>query len=143
MFDPKGLFDVSLVALHRGFDSYAVLLAVAEETDSVDIFDGRFASIYGFESFTPLVVVALYLDMVHLGLGEISVSILENAVSDIDLIVAEKVISSRVSVRVEEVLIFFDGLFGMPATSSISKDGDLYSKWTYRKSSWSPSEIMR
>jgi len=58
--------------------------------------------------------------MIHLGLSEVSVSILENAITDLDLSIAQKMVSSRVSVWVEKMLILLDGLFGMPAVSFVS-----------------------
>jgi hypothetical protein len=141
-FHPKGLFDKRLVTLHRVFDSQEILFAVTIETDFADVFGSRFASVYGFELLTALHITALDLDMIHLSLSEIPVSIFENCVADFDLTIAEKMFSSRVPVRIEEVLVLFDGLFSVPAASLVSQDTNPTLDLTYRKFS-SPSERMR
>jgi hypothetical protein len=115
---------------------------VTIKTDFADVFNSRFVPIYGLESFTSLHIVALYLDMIHLSLCKISVSILENVIADFDLGIAKKVVSSRASVRIEEVLVLFDGLFGMPAICFVSKGTNVSLDLTHRKSS-SPSERIR
>lgn len=120
MFHPKGLFDERLVTLHRYSNSQAIILAVAVETDFADVFGGRFATVYGPESITSLRIVALYLDVIHLSLSEIPVSILQNVITDLNLSIAQNMVSSTVPIRIEEVLIFLDGLFGMPAVSFVS-----------------------
>jgi hypothetical protein len=142
LFHSKSLFDERLITLHGFFDSQAVLFAVTIQTDFADISGGRFASIYGFESFASFRIVALYFDMVHLGLSEIYVSILENVVTSFDLSITEKMVPGRCSVGVEEVLVLFDGLFGMPTPSLVSTIAELYQDLTYRKS-LSPSERIR
>jgi hypothetical protein len=141
-FHPKGLFDKRLVTLHRVFDSQEILFAVTIETDFADVFDSRFATVYGLESFISLCIVALYLDMIHLSLGEVPVSVFENVVADFDLGIAKKMFSSRVPVWIEEVLVQFDGLFGVPATSFVREYTSLSLNLAYRKSS-SPSESIR
>lgn len=80
--------------------------------------------------------------MIHLGLSEVSVSVLENLVADVDLGIAKNIVPSRFSVRVKEMLILLNGLFGMPAASVISKEADSSLNPTYRKS-LSPSERIR
>jgi hypothetical protein len=115
---------------------------VTIKTDFADIFNSRLVSIYGLESFTSLHIVALYLDIIHLGLSEIPVSIFEDVVADLDLGIAEKMFSSRVPVWIEEVLVLLDCLFRVPATACISDDSNLVLRLTHRKSS-SPSERIR
>ena len=115
---------------------------MAEETNFADVFGGRFASVDCLESFTSLLEVALYLNMVHLSLSEVSVGILENVITDLDLGIAKKVVCSRISFRIEEVLVFFDCLFSMPTASFVSKEVDLSLDSTHRKSE-SPSERIR
>jgi hypothetical protein len=142
LFHPKGLFDKRLVTLHRVFDSQEILFAVTIETDFADVFGSRFASVYGSETFTSLHIVALYLDMIHLSLSEVPVSVFENVVADCDLGITKKMFSSGVPVRIEELLVLFDGLFSVPATSFVSEDTSLSLNLAYRKSS-SPSESIR
>jgi hypothetical protein len=89
LYHPKGLFDEGLVTLHRALNSHAVFLTVTIETDFADIFDSRLASVHSLEPFTPLLIVALYFDMVHLGLSKVDVSILENVVPNLDLCITK------------------------------------------------------
>jgi hypothetical protein len=139
---PTSLFNKRLVALHRVFDSHEIFFAVTIKTDFADVFNSRFVPIYGLESFTSLHIVALYLDMIHLSLSEISVSILEYVIADFDLGVTKKMISSRISVRIEDVLILFDGLFSVPAIYLVSEGTNVSLDLTHRKSS-SPNERIR
>jgi hypothetical protein len=115
---------------------------VTIKTDLTDIFNSGVVPIYGLESFTSLHIIALYLDIIHLGLSEIPVSIFEDVVADLDLDIAEKMFSSRVPVWIEEVLVLLDCLFRVPATACISDDSNLVLRLTHRKSS-SPSERIR
>jgi hypothetical protein len=141
-FHSKSLFDERLVTLHRVFDSQEIVFAVTIETDFADVFGSRFASVYGSETFTSLHIVAMYLDMIHLSLSKIPVSIFEDVVADFDLAIAKKMFFSRVPVWIEEVPVLFDGLFGVPATSFVSEDTSLSLNLAYRKSS-SPRESIR
>jgi hypothetical protein len=115
---------------------------VTIKTDFADVFNSRFVPIYSLESFTSLHVVALYLDIIHLGLSEIPVSIFEDVVADLDLGIAEKMFSSTGSTWIEEVLVLLDRLFRVPATACISDDSNSALRLTHRKSS-SPSERIR
>jgi hypothetical protein len=58
--------------------------------------------------------------MIHFGLSEIDIGIPKNVVSNFNLFIAEKMFSDRVSVRIKEVMVLFDSLFGMPAASWVS-----------------------
>jgi hypothetical protein len=120
LFRSKSPLDKSLVTLHGFSDSQEILLAVTMETDFADVLSSRFESVYGNESLASLCIVALYLDMIHLRLSEDDIGILKNVVSNFNLFVAEKMFSNRVSIRIKEVMVLFDGLFGMPAASWVS-----------------------
>jgi hypothetical protein len=142
LFWSKSPLDKSLVTLHGFSDSQEIFLAVTMETDFANVFSSRFESVYGFELLASFCIVALYFNMIHFSLSEIHVGILQDTIADFNLIIAEKVFSNRISIRIEQVLVLFDGLFGMPAISCVSEDTSLAQKLTYRKS-LSPSERIR
>jgi hypothetical protein len=141
-FRSKSPLNERLVTLHRFSDSQEILLAMTIKTGFAEVFGSRLASVYSLESLASFCIVALYLDMIHFSLSEIYVGILQNTIADLNLVIAEKMFSNRVSILIEEVLVLFDGLFGMPATSSVSEEISLARDLTYRKSV-SPSERIR
>lgn len=60
--------------------------------------------------------------MILFSLGEVPTSILENIVTCLELGVAEKIVSSGFTIRIEEMLVQFEGLFSMPAGLLVSLD---------------------
>lgn len=58
--------------------------------------------------------------MILLSLGKVSTGVHKNAVARFELSVAENMVPSRFPVWVEELLVQVEGLFSMPAVSSIS-----------------------
>lgn len=101
----KNSLDECPVILYRSFGGQEVLSAVTIQTSSADIFLGGFASIYSPEPHRSLGIVALYLDVIPFSLNKVSVSMLEDVISDPDLTIAKNVFSRRAAIRVEKLFV--------------------------------------
>lgn len=117
---PESLFNERVVVLRRSVNSQEILLAVSMQVSSANIFHSGFASIYGSKSLNPLRIVALYFDMIRFSLGKVSAGVPENVVACLELRVAEEMVPSGFTIRIKELLVQVESLFGMPAVSFFS-----------------------